>query len=48
MDLQCILLVAMHLFYLDHGYAHLGETIVIFADGASRFLVPELTCSKHQ
>ena len=39
MDLQCILLVAMVLIYPEHGYARLGETIIIFADGTSRTLV---------
>jgi hypothetical protein len=28
------------LFYLEHGYARLGETIVIFTDDTSRTLVP--------
>jgi hypothetical protein len=30
-------------FYLEHGYAHLGETNCYFADGSSRILVPGLT-----
>jgi hypothetical protein len=27
-------------FHPEHGYAFLGETIIIFADGTSRTLVP--------
>jgi hypothetical protein len=38
MDMQCILLETM--IYPEYGYACLGETIVIFADGSSRTLVP--------
>jgi hypothetical protein len=36
-----VYLIGIHdLFHPEHGYARLGETIVIFADGTSRTLVP--------
>jgi hypothetical protein len=39
MDLKCIFIGSHDLFHPEHGYAHLGETIVIFADGTSQNLV---------
>ena len=36
-----VYLIGKHdLFHLDNGYSHPEETIVIFADGTSRTLVP--------
>jgi hypothetical protein len=36
-----VYLIGSHdLFHPEHGYARLGETIIIFADGTSRTLVP--------
>jgi hypothetical protein len=36
-----VYLIGSHdLFHPEHGYARLGETIVIFADGTSQILVP--------